>query len=178
MILIAGVIVLLIVAVWPLYVTRRRAQLKARFGPEYERAVRDAGSPLRAEAVLDARARRVHKYTIRLLTPEESARFQDAWQHVQSKFVDDPAAAVAEADALVGDLMHTRGYPMTDFERRVEDVSVDHAAVVNHYREAHAIAVRHARNEASTEDLRKAIVHYRALFEDLLDLREPIRKPA
>ncbi|MGE5834140.1 MAG: hypothetical protein ACM4AI_06650 [Acidobacteriota bacterium] len=97
---------------------------------------------------------------------------------MQSKFVDDPAAAVAEADALVGDLMHTRGYPLTDFERRVEDVSVDHAAVVNHYREAHAIAVRHARNEASTEDLRKAIVHYRALFEDLLDLREPIRKPA
>jgi hypothetical protein len=171
------VIILALVAVW-LYMTRRRAQLKARFGPEYEHAVRDAGSPLKAEAALDARAKRVSKYTIRPLTADESDHFRDAWHQVQGNFVDDPAAAVAEADVLVTDLMNTRGYPTSDFERRVEDVSVDHPSVVSHYRDAHAIAVRHARNGVSTEDLRKAIVHYRALFDDLLDLREPVRKPA
>ena len=176
-IILVVVIILALVAVF-IYMGSRRAHLKARFGPEYERAVRDAGSPLKAEAALDARTRRVSKYTIRPLTADESDHFRDAWHHVQGKFVDDPAAAVAEADVLVTDLMNTRGYPTTDFERRVEDVSVDHPSVVNHYRDAHAIAVRHARNGVSTEDLRKAIVHYRALFDDLLDLREPVRKPA
>ena len=174
------VVVILILALVGLlvYMGRRRVQLKARFGPEYERAVRDAGSPLKAEAALDARTRRVSKYTIRALTADESDHFRNAWHQVQGKFVDDPAATVAEADVLVTDLMNTRGYPTSDFEQRVEYVSVDHPSVVNHYRDAHAIAVRHARNGVSTEDLRKAIVHYRSLFDDLLDLREPVRKPA
>jgi hypothetical protein len=167
-----------IAVLWVAMAARRRAQLRERFGPEYERTVRDVGDPRKAEALLDARARRVSKYTIRPLSADEHNRFHSDWQRLQARFVDDPAGAVAEADVLVAELMATRGYPTSDFDRRAEDVSVDHPAVVNHYREAHAIAVRHAREGASTEELRNAIVHYRALFEDLLDVREPVRKPA
>lgn len=167
-----------IAVLWYALTARKRAQLRAQFGPEYERTLKDVGNPRKAEALLDARARRVSRYAIRALTRDEHDRFLSAWQRVQARFVDDPAGAVAEADALVAELMATRGYPTSDFDRRAEDVSVDHPAVVDHYREAHAIAVRHAREGVSTENLRHAIVHYRALFDDLLDVREPVRKPA
>jgi hypothetical protein len=170
--LILVIAAVLAVAVVFAYFARRRAQLRARFGPEYDRAVDDAGSARRAEA------KRVTKYDIRPLRREESVQFSNRWRHVQSKFVDDPASAVAEADTLVTELMTARGYPMVDFDRRAEDLSVDHANVVHHYREAHAIAVRHARRGASTEDLRQAVVHYRALFDDLLHVREAERRPA
>ena len=158
--------------------SRRRATLRARFGPEYERAVHDAGSARRAEAELEARAQRVTKDHIRPLRREESVQFSNRWRQVQARFVDDPASAVAEADVLVTEVMNARGYPMADFDRRAEDLSVDHANVVHHYREAHAIATRHARRRASTEDLRQAVVHYRALFDDLLHVREAERRPA
>jgi len=173
-------VVVLVVAVVAVaaYVMRRRAALKARFGPEYERTVHDAGSTRRAEAELEARATRVTKYSIHPLRREESLEFANRWRRVQAMFVDDPAAAVAEADSLVTEVMTARGYPMADFDRRAEDVSVDHANVVHHYREAHAIAVRHAQRSASTEDLRQALVHYRALFDDLLEVREAERRPA
>ena len=175
------VLVLVIVAaavlVWT-YFSRRRANLKARFGPEYERAVHDTGSARRAEAALEARAKRVTRYAIHPLRREEAVRFSDNWRRVQARFVDDPAAAVAEADTLVTELMTARGYPMSEFDRRAEDLSVDHADVVNHYRQAHAIAVQHARQGASTEDLRQAVVHYRALFDDLLAERDVERRPA
>jgi hypothetical protein len=166
-----------LLVVWWL-VTSRRKQLKAKFGPEYDRAVRDAGNPLRAESELQARAKRVARYQIRPLTRDEHYDFSERWRYVQAKFVDDPGAAVSEADVLVGELMNVRGYPVSDFAHRVEDVSVDHANVVHHYREAHGIAERHARQDASTEELRQAVIHYRVLFDDLLEVRHLERKRA
>src|SRR5439155_26800240 len=103
------------------YFARRRATLKSRFGPEYERTVREAGSARRAESALETRAQRVAKYEIRQLRPDEGAQFASRWRQVQSRFVDDPAAAVADADALVTELMRARGYPMNEFDRRAED---------------------------------------------------------
>ena len=157
---------------------RRRERLRARFGPEYERTVHDAGDAGRAESILARRENRVKGYHIRPLSPEESQRFGQAWRSTQARFVDDPSAAVVDADRLVIDLMTTRGYPMGDFDRRAEDLSVDHPHVVQHYREAHGIAERHTESGASTEDLRQAVVSYRALFDDLLDVHEPERRRA
>jgi hypothetical protein len=178
LILTVVVVVAAIVVLWFGYASRKRAVLRARFGPEYDRTLKDVGNARKADALLDARAKRVSRYTIRPLSPEEHERFLTAWQRLQGRFVDDPAGAVAEADVLVADLMDTRGYPTTDFDHRAEDISVDHPDVVEHYRAAHVIAVTHARGGTSTEELRKAIVHYRAIFDDLLDVREPVRKRA
>jgi len=178
LIIVAVAIAVAIAALAWLYLARqRRERLRARFGPEYDRAVRDVGAE-RAEAVLTERAKRVSSYHIRELNAEERGRFSEAWRRVQARFVDDPAAAVTEADLLVNDLMTTRGYPMGDFDRRAEDLTVDHADVVSNYRQARDIAARHARKEASTEDLRQALVHYRALFADLLGTREHMRRSA
>lgn len=146
---------------------RRKAQLRQQFGPEYERAVREKG-PVRAEKDLAAREKRVSRFSLRDLTPDEWQSFTNDWQAVQSKFVDDPVGSVAEADALVDRLMAARGYPMSDFEQRAADISVGHATVVEHYRAAHAIALRHRAGQATTEDLRNALIHYRALFTELL----------
>jgi hypothetical protein len=173
-ILVVAAVVITAAAVW-MYLERRRAALRSQFGPEYDRVVNETGDPRRADADLALRAKRVSKYTIRPLTPERSRYFSDAWRRVQTIFVDNPSAAVADADALVTELMSARGYPMTDFERRVDDLSVDHAKVVHHYRDAHAIAEQQSRGAVSTEDLRQAVVHYRALFEDLLEVGEPHR---
>lgn len=156
---------------------RRKAQLRRQFGPEYERTVREMG-PTRADSVLLAREKRVEKFHIRDLTAEERQRFSSEWTAVQTRFVDDPEGAVAEADQLVGQLMEARGYPMGDFEQRAADVSVSHAHVVDHYRAAHQIAVRQGERQASTEDLRNAIIHYRALFTDLLAASTPGRGKA
>jgi len=173
---IVAVIAVLVIAAVLVYALQRRARLKKQFGPEYEHAVRDAGSATRAESLLEARARRVKRYTIRVLTPEERTRYSDSWRQLQNMFVDNPGGAVAEADRLVTVLMTTRGYPMTDFDRQAEDLSVDHPHVISHYRYAHAIATRGS--AASTEDLRQAVVHYRALFEELLDAPVLERKHA
>ena len=164
--------------VWVYTTTRRRARLRARFGPEYERALHDTGSERRTEAVLADREQRVSTYRIRTLSADERAKFANAWNRVQATFVDDPAAAVTDADMLVNDVMTTRGYPMSDFDKRAEDLTVEHARVVHHYRAARDIAARHSRHEASTEDLRQALVHYRELFADLLDERKPARRSA
>lgn len=163
---------------WMYLERRRRLHLQARFGPEYQRTVHDVGSARRAEAVLEDREKRVSSYHIRDLTPEERGRFSEAWRGVQAKFVDDPAAAVTEADLLVTEALTSRGYPMSDFDRRAEDLTVDHANVVHHYRQARDIAERHSRKAASTEDLRQALVHYRALFTDLLEAPHPVRRSA
>jgi hypothetical protein len=179
MIIVAVVVVIAVLALaWAYTARQRRERLRTRFGPEYERTIHDVGSAQKAEAMLDERARRVSKYHIRDLKHDERARFSEAWRRVQGKFVDDPAAAVTEADMLVTDVMTTRGYPMADFDRRTEDLTVDHATVVDHYRSAHDIAVRHSRGAASTEDLRQALVHYRELFADLLNEHKPVRKSA
>jgi hypothetical protein len=178
LIVIVAAILFVMVAAWLFAERRRRERLRTRFGPEYERTLREAGDPRRAESLLEHREQRVGKYQIRPLSGDESQRFGQAWRGLQARFVDDPSAAVREADTLVTELMTVRGYPMTEFERRAEDLSVDHPAVVEHYRQAHGIAERDLAKTASTEDLRQAVVHYRALFEDLLEVREAERKRA
>jgi len=151
---------------------RRTARLRERFGPEYDRTVESRGGRREAEAELGSRVERREKLEIRPLSPEARARYQEAWLEVQARFVDDPAAAVAGADQLVGSVMSDRGYPLDDFERRAEDISVDHPQVVERYRSAHGIARKNAAGQATTEDLRQAIQHYRALFDDLLEPAE------
>jgi hypothetical protein len=168
--LIIGVIVAVLViaglvVAWLRYRTER---LRSRFGPEYVRAVEDAGGQRPAEAALQARAERVRKYDLRPLSAADQARFTADWRRVQAKFVDDPAGAADRADGLLGETMSARGYPMADIEQRLEDLSVDHADAVQNYRLARETVVRHARGDAGTEDLRQAMIHYRILFEDLL----------
>jgi hypothetical protein len=158
-----------VVAVWMLMRRKRTELLRRRFGPEYERAVKEQGDVSKAEARLQARAARVERLHIHPLQPDDAARFGEAWRGVQALFVDDPKAAVTNADRLVAEVMRARGYPVGEFEQRVEDISVDHPNVVMNYRAARDIADDHARGRASTEDLRQAMVHYRALFTDLLD---------
>jgi hypothetical protein len=171
LIVLTAVVVLIIAVLGWLYVGKRRsttADLRQRFGPEYERAVREHGSERKAEAKLADRERRVEKLSIRDLDPMEHERFSKQWQSVQSRFVDSPKGAVAEADDLLSSLMKTRGYPVSDFDQRAEDVSVDHPRVVQSYRSAHEIALRVGKSEATTEDLRTAMIHYRSLFEELV----------
>lgn len=172
--------VILIGAIVWITLNRVRSQrLRQRFGPEYERTVSTTeGNVRKAEAELEARAKRVAKLQIRPLTSTDAERFDAAWRGVQARFVDDPRGAVTEADRLVGEVMAARGYPVGDFEQRVADVSVDHADVVMNYRAAREIALQHAEGKATTEDLRQAMVHYRALFRDLLEtVKDEMRQP-
>lgn len=184
-ILVVVLAVVAIVAVAALIMRRRQQseRLKQRFGPEYGRAVQELGGPTKAEAELKKREDRVARLNITALTPAEAARFTQAWNHLQGRFVDNPRGVVAEADQLVRELMTKRGYPMGDFERRAADISVDHPGVVATYRAAQLIAARDARGEADTEELRKAVVHYRTLFDELLEVNqaaptlEPLKNP-
>lgn len=163
-------IALIILVAWFLYMRNQSQKLRQRFGPEYGRTVDRLGSQTKAEAELKARERRVEKFNIVPLAPSEAMRLNQAWSALQSHFVDDPKAAVVEADKLVRELMQKRGFPMGDFESRAADISVNHPIVVENYRAAHAIAERNARGEADTEELRNAVVHYRALFNELLEV--------
>jgi len=147
---------------------RRSEHLKDRFGREYDRTLDVVGDRSKAEADLAEREKRVEKLDIRALTVDERRDFGRRWDEVQARFVDDPPRAVAFADALLGDVMKVRGYPVSDFDQRAGDISVDHPVVVEHYHKAHDIAVRHERGEATTEDLRQAMIHYRALFDNLV----------
>ena len=177
-VLAAAVILVIWVFAW-LYMRRRRnttADLQRRFGPEYERAVREHGSERKAEAKLADREKRVEKFKIRDLDPMEQERFSKQWQSVQSRFVDSPKGAVTEADDLVSSLMKTRGYPVSDFNQRAADISVDHPRVVENYRSAHEIALRVGKDEATTEDLRAAMIHYRSLFEELVQVPTTVEK--
>ena len=165
-ILIAVVVVLLLAAAWFIARRQRAKQLRQRFGPEYTSAVRHYGSEARAQDALAARTRRMEKIRITPLTRDEHNRFLGRWENVQRGFVDDPDGSIQQADALVNEVMTTLGYPMTDFEHRAEDISVDHPRVVQNYRAAHSIAET---GDANTEDLRQALVHYRELFDELLE---------
>ncbi len=172
----AGIIVAVVlvasgVAMWG-FMRARSRKLQQRFGPEYDRALREMGCRWRAEQVLEKREKRVDQLQLRPLRHGDQERFAQHWRLVQADFVDDPRLAFSEADALVRDLMKARGYPQSDFEQRAADISVDHPLVAENYRAAYAIALRHARGEASTEDLRQAMVQYRILFEDLMGDRE------
>ncbi len=163
------VVAVLIIAAVIISRKRRREHLRENFGPEYDRTVALHGSSARAEAVLADREKRVHNLSIRHLSPADRQTYAAEWDAVQRRFVDDPAMAVTEADSLVNRVMTARGYPMGDFEQRAADISVDHPAVVQNYRLARDITRRHSTGQASTEDLRQAMVHFRSLFGELLE---------
>jgi hypothetical protein len=174
LIVIAAVLILAGLA-WFAYQWQRRRHLTGRFGPEYERTLESTGSRSEAERALKEREARVAALHIRALAPEERRRFADEWRRVQARFVDEPGPAVEEADNLIREVMQQRGYPVGDFERRTEDLSVDHPQVVQHYRAGHELAARSRDGRADTEDLRQAMVHYRALFQELLEEEQPER---
>jgi len=175
----AGLILtaLIAVAAWLAYRKNESHRLEKRFGPEYGHAVDEMGSRTKAEAELRAREKRVSKFNIVPLARGDADRFSEQWKALQARFVDNPKGVVSEADLLVRDLMMKRGYPMADFDRLSADLSVDHASVVDHYRAARQIAERDQRGEADTEDLRKAVVHYRALFDELLEVESTPARP-
>lgn len=167
---VAIVVVLAIIAAigWFVYRRQRTERLRKEFGPEYDRAVHEYGEPGRAEAALADREKRVDALDLRDLTTAERDRFREEWRTVQAQFVDDPTNAVEQADRVIRDVMAARGYPVADFDRRAADLSVDYPTIVENYRTAHAIALRNQRGQASTEDLRHAMVSDRALFDELL----------
>jgi hypothetical protein len=167
------IIALFVAAVWSL--SRRKEQtlrLQQRFGSEYGRAIDELGGRAKAESELKAREKRVEQLGITSLAPAEATKFRQAWGAMQSRFVDNPKGVVVQADLLVRELMQKRGYSTGDFGRQAADISVDHSAVVEAYRAAQAIAIRDQRGEANTEELRMAVVHYHALFDELLEVRE------
>jgi hypothetical protein len=179
LIVLASVVILVVAGLAWLYVRQRRsttADLQQKFGPEYQRAVQEHGSERKAEAKLADREKRVEKINIRDLDPMEHERFSKQWGSVQSRFVDSPKGAVAEADDLVSSLMKTRGYPVSDFDQRAADISVDHPRVVENYRSAHEIALRVGKDVATTEDLRTAMIHYRSLFEELVQVPTTVER--
>lgn len=169
----AVLIVIVALATWMYMRSRRTGELRETFGPEYERTVGERGRGAGEQELLERRER-VSRIDVRPLSEPEHERFTAAWTSTQAKFVDDPSIAISEADDLVTEVMRTRGYPVEDdFERRVGDVSVDHPGMVENYRSAHSTAVRHRRGDATTEELRRAMVNYRALFEELLETGDP-----
>ena len=179
--LIAVVVVTTLIGLMALYARNRRAEgerLRQRFGPEYDRTVRESGSQRRAEAQLASREQRVERLTLRELTQLERAQFTKRWNELQLRFVDSPKGAVSQADDLLVVLMRSRGYPMSDFEQRAADISVDHPRVVENYRTAHDITIRLRSGQASTEDLRRAMIHYRMLFDELISPPEEMQRAA
>jgi hypothetical protein len=166
----AAVVVLLLAGLLAWFASRRRQSqtMADRYGAHYERAVEEHGSTAKAEKELKLREKRFEKAEIRELSAADHERYGSLWRSVQARFVDSPASAVAEADTLVGEVMRLRGYPAADLEQRLADVALGHPGLVEHYRDACDIAYRSRTNKANTEDLRRAMVHYRALFEELL----------
>jgi hypothetical protein len=172
-----GTVIILIIAIvaiaiafWMYFEREKTRKLKGKFGPEYDRLVdQERGNTRRAENILEDRQKRVSKFNIRRLSQEECDRFAGDWRVVQEQFVDDPRAAVSKADTLVIEALRLRGYPMGDFEQRAADISVEHPKVVDNYRAAHDIAERDQQGQATTEELRRAMQHYRNLFEDVLE---------
>ena len=173
-VIIAAIVVLglVVLGAWIFYQKKQSQKLQERFGPEYGRTVSELGSRTKGESELKAREKRVEQLEIIALSPSEAARFSEAWQALQGRFVDNPKGVVVQAEQLVRELMQKRGYPMGDFDSRAGDISVDHPDVVANYRLAQAIAVRDRQGTADTEELRKAVVHYRALFDELLEVRD------
>ena len=171
-IVIGVVVIIALVVVLAAVAKRRRTskQLQEHYGPEYEREVERTGSRKDAESKLEERQERRSQLDIRPLDPQARDRYAESWRTTQARFVDDPENSVRESHRLVGEVMRERGYPVgDDFDRQAEDVSVDHPGVASNYRSANEISQRNDRGEASTEDLRQALVHYRSLFDELLD---------
>ena len=171
----AVVVAIVLLAMWAANRKKRTSQLQEGFGPEYDRTVEERGSRRKAESELTDREKRREELDIRPLAPGARDRFADRWRTVQERFVDDPNGAVGDAHKLVIEVMRERGYPTDDFEQRAADVSVDHPHVVENYRSAYAISRRAENGDADTEEQRRALVHYRALFDELLEA-EPARR--
>lgn len=177
LIIVIGVVLIGIVGIASAMFLRKHKteRLQTRFGPEYARAVEESGGRRKAEAGLEQRQKRVEGFAIRPLATSDRERYLESWRKVQAEFVDDPKKSVSEADQLLGDVMSTRGYSVSEFEQRSADISVDHPLVVENYRAAHEIATRHASGQATTEDLRQAMIHYRTLFDELVGEAEMAR---
>jgi hypothetical protein len=167
-IIVVAIVAAVLLAAFASMRAKRTRSLQRGFGPEYDRTVDATGDRRAAERELRDRRQRREELDIRELAPAARERYAAEWERVQAAFVDDPGAAVGSADRLVQEVMRDRGYPMEDFDQRAADVSVDHPHVVDHYRSAHAIWASNERGDATTEDLRRALVHYRALFDELL----------
>jgi len=181
MAIVIAVVVIVAVGIGILLFARKRrtARLRTQFGgAEYTRAVKEGGSQRKAEAALDKRSDRVEGLHIRALGAGDRARFVESWRRVQARFVDGPGGAVTDADQLLGDVMSTRGYPMSNFEQRAADISVDYPLVLENYRSAHEIAIRQTHGQATTEELRQAMIHYRTLFDELVGEPEMARAAA
>jgi hypothetical protein len=170
----AGVVIIAGLIATAVSVSRRKrtARLQERFGPEYERTVLEAGEQKTAEKELAARERKRDKLNIVGLTPEALAKYANRWQMVQIAFVDNPSSAVGDADGLVTEVMRERGYPVDDFDQQAADISVDHPTVVENYRAAHSIHLSQQNGDVGTEAQRQAFVHYRVLFEKLLETQK------
>jgi hypothetical protein len=171
----AAVVVVVVILAVLISARSRSRRLQSKFGPEYGRAVEESGGSRAAEAELQAREKRVLQYHLKALRPDEKERFRADWKRVQANFVDDPSEATARADDLLGKVMSARGYPDGDFQHRLEDLSVNHAFAVQNYRAACDAVSRRQRGDASTEDMRRAIVQYRTLFEELLGENTDLR---
>jgi hypothetical protein len=179
--LIVGIMIAVLVIAVVIYVIvreQRSRRLRARFGPEYRRALEETGSKTQAEAKLEKLESRVERFNIRPLSPVARANFVAAWQKIQARFVDDPKGALTEADKLIQEIMTARGYPVSDFDQRAADISVNHPLIVEHYRAGHDIWLEHSKGHASTEDMRQAMLHYRTLFAELADEPELTRSKA
>jgi hypothetical protein len=162
-----------VAAAWFFFQEKRSSKLRARFGPEYDRVVRETGNRRNAEALLARREKRVERFDIRALSESEREHFTERWRSVQATFVDEPRIALESADELLDEVLKARGYPVGDFEERSADISVAHPHVVQNYRAAHEILAKDGTAEVSTEELRRALVYYRELFEELLEIQEP-----
>lgn len=167
-IIIAVVVAALIIIGFVLMQRRRTEQLRSQFGAEYDRTLKDSGDRRKAESELAERQKRVEKMDIKPLSPGQRQQFTGEWKRVQAEFVDKPDGAIRDADILIQEVMTTRGYPVKNFDQVAADVSVDHPDVVQNFRKAHDIALRHEHGEGDTEDLRKAMIHYRELFAELV----------
>ena len=167
-VLVIAVLIVIGLVAWVMASRRRSGQLRDRFGPEYEQVMRERGTRRQAESELRERQRRREILQLRPLTTSSRDRYRSRWQDVQARFVDAPAESITQADGLVTEVMQERGYPMSDFEQQAADISVDHPQVVERYRAAHGIALAQDAGHASTDDLREAMIHYRALFDELV----------
>lgn len=164
------IVVALVVALVRQQNARKRTEhLRGQFGNEYDRVVEGSDDRSEGEAELAAREERHEQFQLRPLSTSAHDRYVESWRAAQAQFVDDPKTAVASADGMIQSVMRERGYPVEDFDQRVSDLSVDHPDVVQHYREGHRLAEQSAHGDDSTESLRIAMQHYRALFEDLVD---------
>ncbi len=168
-IIIIGVVLLALILIALLGSRRRRSEkLREKFGPEYDYTVQKVGDQKAAEVTLQEREKRVTQFNIRALENAERERYQGEWNKIQADFVDFPSKSVEEANRLISEVMAARGFPVTDFEQRAEDLSVMYPKFVSNYRNAYAIALKNQNDGSSTEELRQSMVYYRSLFEELL----------